>query len=178
MKPEKQVFSKTQFTLVIIIFILVCVILCGTVIGLVSKKAVPGKNLRDADPEPTPREIENLNKRLDEKIDAYTGLGTIRCITAPAPAQTDDQETDIGTAIVITPRLSYPQVDTVFFEELARKRILITGIFTNYFGSYTKIELLSRTEEKIKQELQELINEQLSLGQISGIYFTDYIFIE
>ena len=171
MKPK---ISKTELVLIIIIFVLVSIILTGTIIGLVSKTAVPGKNLRDADPEPTPREIENLNKRLDDKIDAYTGLGTIRCITAPAT----DNDQDVGTAVVITPWLSYPQDDTIFFEELARKRILITGIFTNYFGACTKLELLSRTEDKIKEEIMAQINEQMSLGQISGIYFTDYIFIE
>ena len=171
MKPR---ISKTEFTLIIIIFVLISIILTGTIIGLVSKKAAPGKNLRDSDPEPTPREIENLNKKLDEKIDAYTGLGTIRCITAPAA----DDEQDIGTAVVITPWLSYPQGDTIFFEELARKRILITGIFSNYFNSRTKNDLLSLPEDKIKTELQQEINTQMSLGQISGIYFTDYIFLE
>ena len=64
------------------------------------------------------------------------------------------------------------------FEELARKRLIITGIFTSYFGAYTKVELLSRTEDKIKQDILEQINEQMSLGKISGIYLTDYIFIE
>lgn len=166
--------SKTEYILIIVIFVLVCIIFSGTVIGLISRRASPGKNLRDTDPEPTPREIENLNKHLEDKIDAYTGLGTIRCITAPAA----DDENDIGTALVITPWLSYPQGDTVFFEELARKRILMTGIFTNYFSSYTKLELLSRTEDKIKQDIMTQINEQMSLGQISAIYFTDYIFIE
>lgn len=171
----KSTLTKTQFILIIIIFVLVCVIFSGTVIGLITKRAAPGKNLRTADPEPTPREIENLNRHLEDKIDAYTGLGTIRCITVP---ENIDDPDDLGTAIVITPWLSYPQGDTVFYEELARKRILITGIFTNYFNSCTKTQLLSRTEEKIKQELVEQINEQMSLGQISGIYFTDYIFLE
>ena len=164
--------SKTEFGLIIVIFVLVCVIMLGTVIGLVSKKAAPGKNLRDADPDPTPREIENLNKKLDDKIAAYTGLGTIRCITAP------ENEEEIGTAVVITPWLSYPEGDTVFFEELARKRLIISGIFTSYFGACTKVELLSRTEDKIKQDLTDQINAQMSLGKISGIYFTDYIFLE
>ncbi|MBR4791554.1 MAG: hypothetical protein IK024_11735 [Treponema sp.] len=165
-------FSKSDIVLFSIIGALVLIILFGTVIGLASRKAAPGKNLRDADPNPTPREIENLNKKLDDKIAAYTGLGTIRCITAP------ENEEDIGTAVVITPWLSYPEGDTVFFEELARKRLIITGIFTSYFGAYTKVELLSRTEDKIKQDILEQINEQMSLGKISGIYLTDYIFIE
>ena len=165
-------FSKSDIVLFSIIGALVLIILFGTVIGLASRKAAPGKNLRDADPDPTPREIENLNKKLDDKIAAFTGLGTIRCITAP------ENEEDIGTAVVITPWLSYPEGDTVFFEELARKRLIITGIFTSYFGAYTKVELLSRTEESIKTDLLSQINEQMSLGKISGIYLTDYIFIE
>ena len=165
-------FSKSDIVLFSIIGALVLVILFGTIIGLASKKAAPGKNLRNADPEPTAREIENLNKKLDDKIAAYTGLGTIRCITAP------ENEDDIGTAVVITPWLSYPESDTVFFEELARKRLIITGIFTSYFSSYTKVELLSRTEDKIKQDIMEQINDQMSLGKISGIYLTDYIFLE
>ena len=53
-----------------------------------------------------------------------------------------------------------------------------SGFFARHFGAYTKLELLSRTEEKIKNDIMEQINEQMSLGQISGIYFTDYIFIE
>jgi len=164
--------SKSDIILYSIIAVLVLVILFGTIIGFASKKAAPGKNLRDSDPAPTVREIENLNKGSESKIAAYTGLGTIRCITAP------QDEEDIGTVVVITPWLSYPEGDTIFFEELARKRLIISGIFTNYFSSYTKTELLSRTEDKIKEELQDKINEQLSLGKILQIYFTDYIFLE
>ena len=171
---KKPAFSKTDFILLIVIAAIVCILLLGTVIGLATKKAAPGKNLRNADPEPTAREIENLNKHSDSPIAAYTGLGTIRCITSPAA----DNPDDAGTAVVITPWLSYPQDDTVFFEELARKRLIITGIFTSYFSAYTKVELLSRTEDKIKQDLLEEINAQMSLGKIEGIYFTDYIFLE
>ena len=170
----KLKFSKTDFILLIVIAAIVVIIFLGTVIGLATKKAAPGKNLRNDDPEPTAREIENLNKHSDSPIAAYTGLGTIRCITAPAA----DDPDDAGTAVVITPWLSYPEDDTVFFEELARKRLIITGIFTSYFGAYTKVELLSRTEDSIKQNLMEQINEQMTLGKISGIYFTDYIFLE
>ena len=170
----KLKFSKTDFILLIVIAAIVVILFLGTVIGLATKKAAPGKNLRNDDPEPTAREIENLNKHSDSPIAAYTGLGTIRCITAPAA----DDPDDAGTAVVITPWLSYPEDDTVFFEELARKRLIITGIFTSYFGAYTKVELLSRTEDSIKQNLMEQINEQMTLGKISGIYFTDYIFLE
>lgn len=166
----KLPLTKADLILTSIIAALLIIIMGGTIYTLFSQRGSPGKNLRDADPEPTVREIENLNKKLDEKIAAFTGLGTIRCITK--------EDKDFGTPVVITPWLAYPEGDTVFYEELARKRILITGIFTNYVSLHTKNELLSVTEDKIKQELLEQINSQLSLGQISAIYFTDYIFLE
>lgn len=166
--------GKLEIILTIIIAVLMIVIMTVTVVTLASNAGHPGKNLRDADPEPTPREIENLNKHSESKIAAYTGLGTIRCITAP---QNDNPE-DVGTAVVITPWLAYPEDDAVFYEELSRKRILITGIFTNYFSTRTKNLLLSTNEDTIKNDIMEEINSNLSLGQISKVYLTDYIFLE
>ena len=176
----KLKLSKFELVLTAIIALLMIVIMGVTIVTLATQKGKPGKNLRDADPEPTAREIENLNKRLDEKIAAYTGLGTIRCITAPENDSNNNSsdELNIGTAVVITPWLAYPDGDTVFYEELARKRILINGIFTNYFAVRTKNQLLAMPEEKIKQDIMEEINSSMTLGKISQIYFTDYIFLE
>lgn len=171
MKLKLSTFEKI---LAAVIAFLMIAIMCVTIVTLATKSGRPGKNLRDADPDPTPREIENLNKKLDDKIAAYTGLGTIRCITAPDA----DANDETGTVVVITPWLAYPEGDTVFYEELARKRTVISSIFTNYFSTRTKVQLLSTTEDKIKAELQSQINEQMSLGKISAIYFTDYIFLE
>lgn len=174
MKLKLSKFDKILTAIIAIIFISIMVV---TVVTLATHAGQPGKNLRDADPEPTPREIENLNKKLDDKIAAYTGLGTIRCITAPDPDAQDEQE-KLGTVVVVTPWLAYPEGDTVFYEELARKRQVISSVFTTYFSTRTKNELLSTTEDKIKVQLMELINEQMSLGKISQIYLTDYIFLE
>ena len=174
MKLKLSIFDKI---LAAVIALLMIVIMCVTVVTLATQRGKPGKNLRDADPDPTPREIENLNKRLDDKIAAYTGLGTIRCITAPDPNAQDEQE-QTGTVVVITPWLAYPEGDTVFYEELARKRTVISSVFTTYFSTRTKNQLLSTTEDKIKNEIMAQINEQMSLGKISAIYFTDYIFLE
>jgi len=167
-------FSKTDKILLSIIAALLLILICGTITGLILNKGKLGKNLRDADPEPTAKEIESLNKRLDDKIAAYTGLGTIRTITAPDPQNEDET----GTVVVLTPWLAYPEGDSVFFEELARKRLLISSCFTNYFSSKTKLELLSTKEDSIKETILNEINSQLSLGSISKIYFTDYIFLE
>ena len=176
----KLKLSKFELILTAVIALLMIVIMGVTVVTLVTQRGKPGKNLRDADPEPTAKEIENLNKKLDDKIAAYTGLGTIRCITAPEndSSKNSSDELNIGTAVVITPWLAYPEGDTVFYEELARKRILINGIFTNYFAMRTKNQLLAMPEEKIKLEIMNEINSSMTLGKISQIYFTDYIFLE
>ena len=78
--------------------------------------------------------------------------------------------------MVISPWLSYPTGDDVFYEELAKKRSIIKGLFSSYFSGKTKAQLSGKTEEKITEELIEEINARLSLGKITGINFTDYIF--
>lgn len=174
MKLGLSKFDKILAAIIAVIFITIMVV---TVVTLATQAGRPGKNLRDADPQPTPREIENLNKKLDDKIAAFTGLGTIRCITSPDTSAADEED-QLGTVVVITPWLAYPEGDTVFYEELARKRMVISGVFTTYFSTRTKTQLLSTTEDKIKAEIMAQINEQMSLGKISGIYLTDYIFLE
>ncbi|MCQ2576577.1 MAG: hypothetical protein MJ162_07515 [Treponema sp.] len=168
----KKLSLLNQILYLIIVAIL-CVIIFTTIFAAITKKISPGKNYRNADPLPTEKTISNLNKKSDETVAAYTGIGTIRAITAASP----EAEDEMGTPLVVTPWFTYPEGDTVFFEELSRKRILITGIITNYFLQYTEEQLLSFSEEKIKADLLELINSQLSLGKISRLYFTDYIFL-
>ena len=167
MKSFFKSLSRTDTILLCIIATLLLIILTGTITGLILKRQ--NNRSQISDPEPTAREIENLNKKLDDKIAAYTGLGTIRCITAPVSE--GEEITDAGTAVVITPWLAYPEGDTIFYEEMAR-------IVTNYFSLRTKNTLLSTPEEKLKQEILDEINSQMSLGKISSIYFTDYIFLE
>lgn len=167
-------FSKTEKILLLVIAVLFFVLVTGTIGGLISKNKASNARTRIPDPLPTAQGIENLNKATDEKIAAYTGLGTIRAITLAD----ETKEEDSGTVVIVTPWLSYPENDTIFFEELARKRILLTGIINSYFSTRTQGQLLSLTEEKIKKELLIQINQQLSLGEISQVYFTDYLFIE
>lgn len=165
--------------LVYIIIFLFLVILGVTIGGLISRKARPGKNLRTADPEPTVKELESLNKRSDTKIAAYTGIGRIRTVTAAEKNSGNGADVDgSATPIVITPWFSYEESNFELYEELSRKRILITGIISKYFSERTENELLSSSEEKIKADLLKEINSQLSLGKIQNIYFSDYIFLK
>jgi len=152
--------------LISIIIALVLVIIAGTIMAKVSQK----KN--------TPEVLLSQGKAVslmapaDDSVVAYYELGSQRILTKNVNEDTE------GTVLVISPWLAYPAADTVFYEEIARKRGVIKGIFQVYFTERTKQQLLEETEVKIEEILKDQINAQLSLGKISDIYFTDYIFLE
>lgn len=151
--------------LTIIIAFLIVVIALGTFFAFLNKKRQ------------TPEVLISQGKAVslmapsDTSEVTYFELGTIRISTAA------DDSTP-GTILIVSPWLAYPAGDTVFYEELSRKSGALKGLFSAYFSARTKNQLLSETEEKIEELLREEINADLSLGKISDIYFTDYLFIE
>ncbi len=165
MKVEK--FNKV---LGVIISVLVGVILIGTLVVL----ATGGKKTEKEKAEALVQKGKavNLAEPANTDVVAYYNLDRIRVITKP------EKEDDFGAPVVLHPWLAYPQEDTVFYEELARKQTVIKAIFTSYFTTHTRIELQTQTENVIEQNLLSQINSQLSLGQVSDIYFTDYLYLE
>lgn len=152
--------------LISIIVALVLVIITGTIIAKTSqKKQTPEVLLSQG-------KAVSLMAPADDSVVAYFELGTIRILTL------SQDENGTGTVLVISPWLAYPAEDTVFYEELARKRGVIKAIFQAYFTERTKQQLLEETEIKIEEKLKTEINSQLSLGKISDIYLTDYLFLE
>lgn len=151
---------------------LVLVLIVGT-IGGVTKK-------RQSEPEVliSKGKAENLAAPADTSVVAYYDLGKIRVVTAAPEQNKKNQDETFGTPMVIDPWLAYPEGDTVFYEELARKKGILKAIFQNYFTTHTKKTLLSSTETIITEELLEQINKELSLGKVQDIYFTDYLFLE
>ena len=113
-----------------------------------------------------------LNAPVENAETGYFELGTIRILTAA------EKKTSQGSVMVISPWLSYQKGDDVFYEELSKKRSMFKAIFSTYFSNHSKKELLAKTEEKITQEILAQINQRLSLGKITDINFTDYIFLE
>lgn len=162
-------FSRTEKILLIIISVLIFLILTGTIAGLIKK----GINKKENTPEVliSKGKAVNLAEPVNTDIVTYYQTGTFRTLVQPDP----DAET--GTVMVVTPWIAYPEGDSVFYEEIARKKVLIKGIFTNYFSEKTMSEILSLGESRIVSELLSEINSNLSLGQISDIYFTDFIFL-
>lgn len=154
--------------LISIIIALVMVIIVGTVLAKTKEKTQTPEVLL------AQGKAVSLMAPADDSVVAYFKLDTIRIITAEASTKEDST----GTVLVITPWLAYPAGDTVFYEELARKRGVTRGVLQAYFSARTKNQLLEETEVFIEEQLKEQINQNLSLGKISDIYFTDYIFLE
>lgn len=153
--------------LISIIGFLIAIIFAGTIFGIANKKNNKPEVLISQG------KAINLAAPANTDIVEYYQLGTIRIITNPDSKIEDDT----GSAFVISPWLAYPMGDTVFYEEIARKQGSIKAIFSQYFAEKTQSQILALGEEKITADLMESINQQLSLGKISEVFFTDFIFL-
>lgn len=163
--------SKTEILnkfLVAIIILLVIVIVTGTLITKLTPK-------KDASPKAliAKGKAVNLAQPADTSDIAYFELGTLRISTV-----NKDEENMLGIGMVLSPWLAYPAQDSVFYEELMRKKGLVKSVFQQYFSERTKEEILSQSEESIISILLTEVNKKLSLGRVSDIYFTDYLFLE
>lgn len=166
--PATKKFNTLEIILLSIIGILICGILVGTLFGLQNRNETEPKVVISKDG------AVSLNAPNPNAEEAYYNLGTIRVVTRPDSSNPDDT----GTAMVISPWIAYPEGDTVFYEEIVRKKGVLRGYFTAYFSDKTKKQLLNTSESVITKYLQEQLNTQLSLGKISNIYFTEYIFLD
>ncbi len=164
--PQKSENVTLNRILLAVIAGLLLVILIGTIAGLVGKKNQTPENLIAQG-----KAVSLMAPANTDEL-AYFELGTIRVSTAKADSN------EGGVIMVLSPWLAYPAGDTVLYEELARKSGVMKGVFQAYFSSRTKNQLLTETEEKIVRVIMDEINADLALGKISGIYFTDYLFLE
>ncbi len=166
---------KLNTVLYSIIFALVIVLIIGTITGLVKKNESPSDEVLLQQ-----GKAINLSAPANTDFVAYYEIGSIRIVTTKNSNNEVNSQNNLENTcvLVVNPWVSYAEGDTVFYEEIARKRGVIKGICTTYFSERSKEYLLSITETKVEQELMDLINAQLSLGKIQDLYFTDYIFLE
>ena len=164
-------FSLNRILTITLISIASFIVLVSLVF-IIARKAWPGKNLRSIDP--SPDAIAKIQKKDATSLAAFTGLGSIRAVT-----KADEKKiNDIGVPLVIEAWFSYPEGDTEFYEELAKKSSVLKGIIVNYFALYTYEQLRKMGEDKVKDELLVQLNNHLVLGKISALYFSEYLFFE
>lgn len=116
---------------------------------------------------PTPQETTVNSQTLEKDFDLMD-FGSLRSVT-----KKDDLGKD--ATVVFTPCIYFNKNDREFKEELSKKSLEIKEIFKNYFHDYTKDELDSMDENKIKNMLFSRLNSILTLSKIKEIYFKDYI---
>lgn len=177
--------KKLDKFLSILIILLLITILMGTFITIYKNKKSITKQKQLIS---QGKAISLMAPKNDNQF-SYFNLGSLRVLTKPENFQekhytlskTDafqELEQNLGTILLVTPWISYPSDDTIFFEEISRKKTVIAGIIQDYFSNHSKQELLSQTEVTIEENLLLEINDHLSLGTINQIYFTDFIFLE
>ncbi|MDE7290643.1 MAG: hypothetical protein K2N58_01210 [Treponemataceae bacterium] len=158
---------ETNAILMAIIIALCALIFISSIVAFIAGKR-PGMNLRRNDP----KGVEQI-KGASDALNEFKEFGTLRITTMP---NEDSQEN--SSVLVVTPWLSYEGNDSAFYEELVSRKRLFTSFFVEYFSSRSKNALLSIGEKNIKQELLDKFNLELRLGQLSAIYFDDYIFLD
>lgn len=177
--------KKLDKFLSILIILLLFTILMGTFITIYKNK----KSITKQKQLISQGKAISLMAPKNNNQNSYFNLGSLRVLTKPenfqekhyTPSKTDafqELEQNLGTILLVTPWISYPSDDTIFFEEISRKKTVIAGIIQDYFSNHSKQELLSQTEVTIEENLLLEINNHLSLGTINQIYFTDFIFLE
>ncbi|MCR5764034.1 MAG: hypothetical protein K6G00_11705 [Treponema sp.] len=167
-KQHKRVTA--DYVLTVILICIIAFIAAGTVYALAVKKSSIGHQYRKADP--TPKQVINSSLKTSSKVSAFNELGQIRTITKSP----DNEHT--GVLVIVNPWFSYNANDTILLEELSQKSQQEKAIIINYFGQNTKADLLAKGEDTVKEEIKNLLNEQMILGKIQQVYFSEYIFFE
>ncbi len=127
----------------------------------ISRKEVQGKT-------PAPPAAGAVEVAEAKGQSFFTGIGRIR-------AATDDP---VPATVIVSIAFPYDASDSAFSEELAARTRAFRELSADLFSSYSKGELDSLGEARIKAELIRRFNAILRLGSIGEIYFNDYIVIE
>ena len=165
--------KKLDKFLSILIILLLITILMGTFITIYKNK----KSITKQKQLISQGKAISLMAPKNNNQNSYFNLGSLRVLTKPENDSLQETQ-NLGTILLVTTWISYPSDDTIFFEEISRKKTVIAGIIQDYFSNHSKQELLSQTEVTIEENLLLEINNHLSLGTINQIYFTDFIFLE
>jgi flagellar basal body-associated protein FliL len=148
--------------LVAVVFLLVFILLVGTVYALVIRG--PAAVNREADNGAS----QKPGGAGDAAGEIFTGIGRIRALTAGPQA----------AAVILSVAFPYAPEDRAFSEELAAKIGQFRGITAEYFAALSADDLRQKGEGVIKEELRQQYNAILRLGSIDQLYFNDYMIID
>jgi flagellar basal body-associated protein FliL len=153
-------------SILIFIALTIFIIIAGTTIFVfAARPSNIGSNLRHADPS-----AEKLikGKTYYDQTSVYSQLGRLRAATADDPS----------VSVIVTPYFPYPSNDDEFYEELSLKNRKIKLLIIEYFSEHSAEQLKKDGELKIKNDLLTLINEELVIGDISALFFEEFIILD
>ncbi|MDR0690174.1 MAG: flagellar basal body protein FliL [Spirochaetaceae bacterium] len=151
--------------LVVVVFLLIFVLLGGTLYALVFRGPAGLDRGGDNRGAPIPGEGGGAGEYTGG---AFTGIGRIRAVTAGPRAAT----------VILSVTFPYPPEDRAFSEELAAKIGQFRGITAEYFAAFPVEEIRGKEEGAVKEDLRQRYNAILRLGSITRLYFNDYMIVE
>ena len=161
--PSKAVFYRamTKF-LTFVVFLLLLIIITGTVIALLRRKSIEEE--RAIEKKPTPSVPQNASHFLRDGKAIYSDLGQLRALSSDS----------LPATIVLNPYLEYDAKNIPLQEELVKKKDLIRETILSWFAQRTWLSVETLGEADIKKELLKAVNNELSMGSSSSIYFAEF----
>ncbi|MDR1466305.1 MAG: flagellar basal body protein FliL [Treponema sp.] len=98
----------------------------------------------------------------------FPTIGRIRAITGDSIPQT----------VIVSIAFPYDKTDTPFTEEIVSQITEFRAITISFFKSISAKEVRNLGEDSIKETLLSRYNAVLRLGQISVLYFNDFMVVE
>jgi len=138
---------------------LICTLLIGTIFGIA----------RSPDAKPILRlgkPAEKAVQPLTDDIRVYSGLGRLRIPLSNS------------SILILSIAFPYLHSDTAFTEELAAKNGDFKTIAADYFSSLDANKIIQIDEDAAKTEILKRYNENLRLGSIETLYFSDMIILD
>lgn len=153
----KKNTKKSKFIsfLIVVIFILITIIIIGTIVAILRKNDTKATLL------------ENTEKNIYTGAELFTDLGRIRAVTGDKPP----------SSVVIFPVLEYSSKDTQFREELVQKKEKLRDMILDWFLHQKAIELYTKDELTIKNQLLNVVNSVLTLSSVKRLYFKEFIIL-
>ena len=161
--PLKTKIPQLLYTVLLLIAgVLFFFLVLGTIYALV-RPAGAGPLFRLGRPaETTARET---TAQTDETR-VFSGLGRLRIPLVNS------------STLILSIAFPYSADDTAFAEELAAKIGDFRVIASDYFSALPEERVIQFDEDTAKQELLRRLNENLRLGRISELYFSDFMIID
>jgi len=163
---EKIILNTTKTSRILNIVLLsaagiiIALLIIGTIYALV--RPADSQPLFSLGNSPARQQLGSTN----DDIRVFTGLGQLRIPLSNS------------SLLLLSINFPYNTNDILFTEELAAKINDLKTIAADYFSSLSASSLIRIDEDAAKREILRRFNNNLRLGRISDLYFSDMLVID